>query len=302
MNAEMTEKVDVMNEGYTAEQPVFDDDGSFDVDHDLETVESNDVTSTEPVAQSVEKPSEIVPIIEQQRAETQANKAREELVKFYDAQSQILSFESDDTPPDLEQDPVGHIRWMGKKLQEQYAYIKEQQEAQKQAFEQQQYNTHLNQFLENSVTAVKSKYSDFDAAADFLYDARAKQLGALSSICPDYANKSTIDSIIGQELRTIVATCAQRGVNPAEELYAIAKNLGYQSQASKTLPSNDQIAELQSRQNSARTLTASGGGGSVGPTTLASIDRMSEEEFDAWISIPRNKEIFRQLHGAGNGY
>ncbi len=82
-------------------------------------------------------------------------------------------------------------------------------------------------------------------------------------------------------------------------LYFLILYLTYQNQA---VQANNQVAALQSRQNSARTLTASGGGGSTGPMTLASIDRMSEEEFDVWISNPKNKAIFRQLHGAGNGY
>ncbi|WP_208439719.1 hypothetical protein [Bartonella grahamii] len=295
MNAEMNE---AMNEDYRVGAPVFDDESSFDGGGDSETVTSDDVSSQEPVSQPVHEVSEIS-TVEEQRAEEQACQAREALMKFYDQKSQESYIDGDDTPLDLEKDPKGYILRMDKKLQEQGAFIKAQQEAQRQAFEQQQHDAHLNQFLENSVTAVKKKYSDFDAAADYLYETRAKQLAAWSKVYPEYAQKSTIDAIIGNELRTIVATCAQKGINPADELYGIAKNLGYQNQVEQA---NNQVAELQSRQNSARTLTASGGGGSVGPMTLASIDRMSEEEFDAWISIPRNKEIFRQLHGAGNGY
>uniref|UniRef100_UPI0035CEF666 hypothetical protein n=1 Tax=unclassified Bartonella TaxID=2645622 RepID=UPI0035CEF666 len=278
----------------------FDDESSFDAGtYDGETIDNDDVTSPEPVAEPVDKPSEIVPI-DRQRAEQQANQAREALVKFYnEPQAQTPMVEGESAPPDPTQDIIGYMGWMGKKLQEQDAYIRAQQDVQRQAIESHEFNGHLNQFLESSVTSIKDKYSDFDAAADFLYETRAKQLNAWSSVYPNYAQKSTIDAIIGDELRTIVATCAQKGGNPAEELYRIAQNLGYQNQAVQV---NNQVAELQSRQNSARTLTASGGGGSTGPMTLASIDRMSEEEFDVWISNPKNKAIFRQLHGAGNGY
>ncbi|WP_375685626.1 hypothetical protein [Bartonella sp. TT110JLCBS] len=299
MNAEMNEAMnEAMNEDYRVGAPVFDDESSFENDYEVETVENNDATPPEPVAEPVEKPSEIVPI-DRQRAEQQAQQAREALVKFYESQAQPPMVEGEGAPPDLREDPISVLTWMLDKIQKQDAYIRAQQDVQRQAIESHEFNDHLNQFLESSVTSIKDKYSDFDAAADYLYETRAKQLSAWSSVYPTYAQRSTIDAIIGDELRTIVATCAQKGGNPAEELYRIAQNLGYQNQG---VQANNQVAELQSRQNSARTLTASGGGGSVGPITLASIDGMSEEEFDAWISNPKNKAIFRQLHGAGNGY
>ncbi|WP_409360898.1 hypothetical protein ACRPOS_006045 [Bartonella heixiaziensis] len=297
MNAEMNEG---RNEDYRVGAPVFDDESSFDAGiYDGETIDNDDVTSPEPVAQPVEKPSEIVPSIEQQRAEQQAKQAREELVKFYEPQSQTPMVEGESASLDFTRDLIGYMGWIGKKIREQDAYIREQKEALRQAEEQQQHDIRLGQFFNSSVKSFQNKSSDFGDAANFLYEKRAKELSSWSSLYPEYADPNTISEIIRNELRTIVATCAQRDLNPAEEIYRIAQNLGYQT---KAIQANDQVAELQSRQNSARTLTASGGGGSVGPITLASIDRMSEEEFDAWISNPKNKAIFRQLHGAGNGY
>ncbi|WP_375639411.1 hypothetical protein [Bartonella sp. MM55XZML] len=291
MNAEMNE---AMNEDYRVGAPVFDDESSFESDYEVETVESNDATPPEPVAEPVEKPSEIVPI-DRQRAEQQAQQAREALVKFYEPQSQPPMVEGEGAPPDLREDPISVLTWMLDKIQKQDAYIRAQQDVQRQAIETHEFNGHLNQFLESSVTSIKDKYSDFDAAADFLYETRAKQLSAWSSVYPTYAQRSTIDAIIGDELRTIVATCAQKGGNPAEELYRIAQNLGYQNQA---VQANNQVAALQSRQNSARTLTASGGGGSTGPMTKETLANMSEKEFNAWISNPKNEARFYEIMGA----
>ncbi|UNF41251.1 hypothetical protein MNL08_04045 [Bartonella krasnovii] len=291
MNAEMNEG---LNEDYRVGASVFDDESSFESDHEVETVESHDVTSSEPVAEPVEQPSEIVPI-DQQRSEEQLKQARETLVKFYEQQPQAPMAEDEGSPPDLSQDIIGYMGWMGKKLQEQDAYIRAQKEALRQAEEQQQHDMHLNQFFHNSVETVKKKYSDFDAAADFLYQTREQELNSWSGIYPDYANKSTRDAIIGDELRTIVATCAQRNLNPAEELYKIAQNRGYQNQ---TVQANNQVAALQSRQNSARTLTASGGGGSVGPMTKQTLYDMPEDEFNAWVSIPKNEARFYEIMGA----
>ncbi|WP_019219068.1 hypothetical protein, partial [Bartonella florencae] len=261
MNAEMNEG---LNEDYRSGAPVFDDEGSFDVDHEVATVESHDVTSPEPVAEPVEQLSGSVPSLDRQPSEERVKQAREALVKFYETQPQAQTpiVEGESAPPDLREDPVRLVSWMLDRIQKQDAYIREQKEAIRQAEEQQQHDMRLGQFFNSSVESFQKKTGDFDAAADFLYETRAKQLSAWSSVYPNYAQKSTLDAIIGDELRMIVATCAQKGVNPAEELYRIAQNLGYQNQA---VQANDQIAALQSRQNSARTLTASGGGGSVGP-------------------------------------
>ncbi|WP_144756138.1 hypothetical protein [Bartonella saheliensis] len=290
MNAEMNEG---MTEDYTSEPAVFDDESSFESDHEIGAIESDDVSSSEPVVEPVEQPSEIVPI-DRQRSEEQLKQAREALVKFYEPQSQTPMVEDEGSPPDPREDIIGYIGWMGKKLQEQGAYIGGQKEALRQAEEQQQHDMRLNQFFYNSVETVKKKYSDFDAAVDFLYQTREQELNSWSGIYPDYANKGTRDAIIGDELRTIVATCAQRDLNPAEELYKIAQNRGYQNQA---VQANNQIAVLQSRQNSARTLTASGGGGSVGPMTKDALAAMSEREFNTWISNPRNEALFYEIMG-----
>ncbi|WP_208438407.1 hypothetical protein, partial [Bartonella vinsonii] len=266
----------------------------FDGGSDSETVTSDAISSQEPVSQPVHEPSDIS-TVEEQRAEEQARQAREALMKFHDQQSQESYVDGDDVPLDLETDPKAYILRIKKKLEEQDAFIKGLQESQRQAFEQQQYDAHLNHFLENSVTAVKKKYSDFDAAADYLYEVRAKELSAWSSLYPEYSQKGTIDAVIGQQLRVVVATCAEKGVNPAEAIYTIAQNLGYQN---KAVQANNQVAALQSRQNSAKTLTASGGGGSVGPMTKQTLSDMSEKEFDAWISNPKNEARFYEIMGA----
>ncbi|WP_375637955.1 MULTISPECIES: hypothetical protein, partial [unclassified Bartonella] len=270
-------------------------ESSFDAGtYDGETIDNDDVTSPEPVVQSVEKPSEIVPNLEQQRMEQQAKQAREALVKLYEPQSQTPMVEGENAPPDLREDPVRLVAWMLDKIQKQDAYIREQKEALRQAEEQQQHDIRLGQFFNNSVKSFQNKSSDFGDAANFLYEKRAKELSSWSSLYPEYADPNTISEIIRNELRTIVATCAQRDLNPAEEIYRIAQNLGYQNQG---VQANNQVAELQSRQNSARTLTASGGGGVTGPMTLESIGNMSDKEFGEWYSNPKNQIIFDKLMG-----
>ncbi|WP_375702378.1 hypothetical protein [Bartonella sp. AA89HNZF] len=291
MNAEMNE---AMNEDYRVGAPVFDDESSFESDYEVENVESNDVTPPEPVAEPVDKPSEIVPI-DRQHAEQQAQQAREALVKFYESQAQPPMVEGEGGPPDPTQDIIGYMGWMGKKLQEQDAYIRAQKEALRQAEEQQQHDMRLGLFFNNSVKTFQDKSSDFDAAANFLYETRAKELRSWSSLYPECADQNIIDAIIRDQLHALVATCAQRDLNPAEEIYRIAQNLGYQNQG---MQANNQVAALQSRQNSARTLTASGGGGMTGPMTKDTLANMSEKEFNAWISNPKNEARFYEIMGA----
>ncbi|WP_019224132.1 hypothetical protein [Bartonella rattaustraliani] len=265
---------------------------------DESALDEVDVSSNEetPVESDPQSSSYAVSTIDQQRAEEQAAKAREALAKFHEVQPYAADDQGEGTAPDPGQDIIGYIKWMGDKLQEQDAFIRAQQQAHQQAFEQQQYHGHLNQFLESSVKAIQGKYSDFDAAADFLYNTRATQLSAWSTIYPAYAHRETIDGIIGDELRTVVANCAEKGVNPAEEIYRLAQNLGYQA---KGVQANHQLAALENRQNSSKTLTASGGTGSGGSMTKETIANMSEREFNAWISNPKNEAVFNELMGVG---
>ncbi|MET3560590.1 hypothetical protein ABID39_001296 [Bartonella japonica] len=193
-----------------------------------------------------------------------------------------------DAPPDPQKDFMGYMQWLGKKIHE-HEGANNKQQPHSTALEAEQ----LHNFYQQSVANVKQKYHDFDQAADFIYETRAKQLAACASLYPEMADPKVVDTVIGNELKKILQDCAQKNQNPAEVIYTIAQRIGYTN-----LPNN--IGEnLQERHNSARTLAAYNGLTPNGPISLDMLDKMSEAEFSTWVTDPKNKAAFNRLMGGG---
>ncbi|GAA5100568.1 hypothetical protein [Bartonella acomydis] len=192
-----------------------------------------------------------------------------------------------DAPPDPQKDFMGYIEWLGKNLYKQGGGLSQQEPALSAEAEQ------LSAFYQQSVISVKQRHDDFDQAADFIYDTRAKQLAAFSALYPEMADPNVIDALIGSELKQIVQDCAKKNQNPAEVLYTIAQKIGYTNSA-KSL-----VEDFQKRQNSARTLAAYNGVTPNGPISLDMLDKMSETEFNRWVADPKNKAAFHRLMGGG---
>ncbi|MCZ2328874.1 hypothetical protein [Bartonella sp. F02] len=196
------------------------------------------------------------------------------------------SLQNGETPPDPQKDFMGYMQWLGKAVQRQEAEQEKKQQIQTPPEPEQ-----LRSFFQNSTAQVKQKYHDFDQAANFVYDMRATQLSAFSSIYPEMADPKIIDEMIGEELKQIVHDCARKNQNPAEVIYAMAQKIGYKNQQ------NSLVDNIQERKNSARTLSAYNGLSTNGPISLAMIDKMSEAEFSHWINDPKNKATFNRLMG-----
>ncbi|WP_455476319.1 hypothetical protein [Bartonella sp. B17] len=191
--------------------------------------------------------------------------------------------QEEETPPDPKKDFMGYMQWLGKTLHKQgLLHTKQPPNASSQAEQ-------LHSFYQKSVVDVKQKYHDFDKAADFIYDMRAKQLAAFSSLYPEMADQQVIDTVIGNELKQILQECVRKNQNPAEVIYSIAQSIGYKNHQSNV------VENLQDTHQSARTLAAYNGLTPNGPISLDMLDKMSETEFSTWISDPKNKAAFNSL-------
>ncbi|WP_208441728.1 hypothetical protein [Bartonella raoultii] len=210
---------------------------------------------------------------------------QQRLVQEGTQQQNVQGGAEGDAPPDPQKDFMGYIQWLGKALYKQGALISEQIPVMNPEAEQ------LHAFYQQSVVDAKQKHDDFDQAADFIYDTRAKQLAAFSSLYPEMADPNVVDALIGNELKQILRDCAKKNQNPAEVIYAIAQKIGY------TNASNNIAENLQERQNSARTLAAYNGMTPNGPISLEMLDKMSEAEFSRWVADPKNKAAFNRLMG-----
>ncbi|CBI76849.1 conserved protein of unknown function [Bartonella clarridgeiae 73] len=214
-------------------------------------------------------------------------------------------------PPDPQKDFMGYMQWLGQMLQIKQETLEAQQSASRlQEFSEAET---LQSFFHQSVETVKKVHHDFDQAADFLYEMRAKQLAACASLYPELTDPKVIDAMIGDELKKIVQDCNKKNKNPAEVIYTIAQTIGYtgpqnhegeaiQSHQGESVQGIKSLQEsvwgeenIQERQNSARTLAAYNGLSPNGPISLELLDKMSEAEFTVWIDNPKNKAAFNHL-------
>ncbi|ATO57856.1 hypothetical protein [Bartonella sp. 1-1C] len=221
-------------------------------------------------------------------------------------------------PPDPKKDFMGYLQWLGQMLQNK----QETSEVQQTASQGQEISEaeRLQSFFHQSVETVKKTHSDFNQAADFVYEMRAKQLAACASLYPELTDPKVIDAMIGDELKKIVQDCREKNKNPAEVIYTIAQTIGYttpqnhkgeiiQDYQGQSIQETEETKSLQEsvwgekafqeRQNSARTLVASNGLSPNGPISLDLLDKMSEGEFNVWIDNPKNKAAFNHLMSGG---
>ena len=177
-------------------------------------------------------------------------------------------------------------------------------------------------FYNYSAQVAQKKYNDYDKAEQYYYNTRSNQLKSLSAVYEEFSNDAAISNSIRGELQNIVTKCAQRGLDPAEQIYALSKNLGYVSEASDNAPKNNvdssNTAMINSEQTQANIPTkpsnvmdfnkkaalhrssktiANGGGEYLDVSSLEDLDDMSPEDLERWFSNSKNLEKFRRLGG-----
>ncbi|MET3590334.1 hypothetical protein ABID23_001440 [Bartonella silvatica] len=223
----------------------------------------------------------------QENPQTEPSASQQQLLQDATQEKDAQNEANGEVPPDPQKDFMGYIKWLGQALHKQEALLSQQSSSPALAAEQ------LHDFYQKSVVAVKQRHHDFDQAADFIYETRAKQLAAYASLYPEMADQNVVDGVIGNELKQILRDCAKKNQNPAEVIYAIAQKIGY---TNTSQPMNE---NLQERHNSARTLAAYNGLTPNGPISLDMLDKMSEAEFSNWVSDPKNRASFNRLMGGG---
>ncbi len=144
---------------------------------------------------------------------------QQRLVQESAQQQNVQGGAQGDAPPDPQKDFMGYIQWLGKTLHKQEALLGEQTLAMNPEAEQ------LSAFYQQSVMNVKQRHDDFDQAADFIYDTRAKQLAAFSSLYPEMADPNVVDALIGNELKQILRDCAKKIKIPPKCFMLLRKKL-----------------------------------------------------------------------------
>jgi len=193
------------------------------------------------------------------------------------------------TPPDPREDFLGFARWQSSeiaRLNQQLAASARQAEEESRAAAAE---AALMQEWDNSVEALRAQREDADEALDFLQNARLGQLQALAAADPRFGDRNFCQRQIFSELRDIIIGTYQRGVNPAEAVYDLAKAYGYGRDETARL---GKIAEAA---QAARSLTAGAGGEAGDPYLLETVANLSEAEFAKWYD--KNRGSFRAMFG-----
>lgn len=205
--------------------------------------------ATEPVADPVDPPDVVEPVIEPDHVKSTAadpnvflermlseERARtaEMQAKLKQMQDQLAAI-SKPVAPDLESDPVGHLTFQIKEMQD---ALKAMRDGSIQQTEQQQQEQAAREFQTTVHTAIsdfKKSHDDYDAAYKHLRSTRESDL-----IEAGYT-KNEATQRLNQDEFNIALRAVQSGKNPAEVAYAMAKRAGYTSEKLAATPKIDQI-------------------------------------------------------------
>lgn len=149
----------------------------------------------------------------------------------------------------------------------------------------------LQNFMNNSVEVARKKHSDYDKAAEYYLNTRKEHFKALSGAYPDSHTDQGALHYVQDELGRMIANCAKNKQNPAEQIYLMAKRLGYVSNDVKEV--KDNVKRVNFVQKATKTLASSAGSSVMDEEGIPT----DEDEFDAWInSDPKNRQrYYRQL-------
>lgn len=245
-----------------------------------EQTETTETTETEPVEQTeqTEQPETDVDasVIEFQKAQQEKllAESREKLAQFFNAQnnSGAVHEPTQHDRPNPQDDMIGWMQYVDRMMHEDQQMRQQMMERQQQAQREQEFAKQIDTFYRTSMKAAEHTKPDINQAVDYLYDLRANEMRKIAHLYPDLNDDAVVDQRIGMEYRDIVIACAQRGLDPADELYKMALARGYKSQ---TKP---KLSELQRKQTSAKSLTGSAGKSGDDAMSLEWIDSLSEDE------------------------
>lgn len=170
-------------------------------------------------------------------------------------------------PVEFEEDPLGYTKDALATHQERMARLEAEQ---------------AHRAIVDSVRSLEDQFTqehpDYDDAAVYLRDFRIKELELLGVTDPNQVRAS-----LYQSAQWVVNQAMAQGKNPAELLYATAKQYGYKGkEPAKEAPKQD--AELATIQKGMATAKSLSGGGEATPGELSVEEalKLPAKEFDAW--------------------
>lgn len=219
-----------------------------------------------------------------ERAE-RMEKAFQEILKRTSGQPQQQQGDIQQKPaqiPDFNQDPIGNLQGKLAIALERIDQLTGQTQQHRQQTQQQvEYNQFLNQY-HASVQAYARTQPDFGEAYNWLAQTAQAQIEARY---PDLSHQE-VQQRLNAEEENIVRYAFQKGRNPAEAIYNVAKSLGFKKEPAQ--PEN-KLARLAAGQKAASSLS----GGKNAPNgqdnlSLEYLATLHGDEFDkAWALMEK---------------
>jgi len=215
-------------------------------------------------------------------------------------QQQEQPKQEEQPPPNPEEDIFGYAKWQAEKVKALEDKLNNQETQTRQQQEVAQQEQAIWNEWSQSAQSYAAQKPDFGDAIKWLSDFRGKQLSAMAMIDDRFSTPQGVNEQINQELRAIVLSAKQKGVNPAEVVHQIALSYGFQAKAPD--PANvdlpEKLAGIASAQEAARTVgqvTGRTGGDAMTPESIAA---MPPAEFERWAADPKNARLLDKMLGA----
>lgn len=223
----------------------------------------------------------------QARYASDLSKARDDLAKILQSQQKPVVQEQAPQLPDIDTDPVGHLR---AKIAQNEAQLEEEKKWRKSQEETQQ-NAGRMEAVKKEVERLEREYvakvPDYYEAQKFLVDSWVKQAQAIG-MDPSQA-------VAARTLETI-QIAAQRNMNPAEVAHLLAKSVGYAGQVQSQAPANN-LETVARGQAVARSPSAIPGSPPSGTPAIDALANMDDDDFAKAIEGGGWDKIKKQMLG-----
>lgn len=175
------------------------------------------------------------------------------------------------SPPSLDQDPVGFVGHLEQRIDQKIQALEHQQAQTLAERQQQQQLAQLTTVAQAHVQGFAAQNPDYFDALQHVRGMRAAQYRAMG------LSEEQVIAQIGHDELAFANTALQNRRNIAESLYEFAKASGYAPKAAERKPSEMLAAEAKGV--AAAKSLGTGGGGSTGMPSLEALATMSDEEF-----------------------
>lgn len=256
--------------------------------------------ATDPAAKPDDAKTVDLRALQEARAEAREAKQRtaileqrtNEMLAFFNQQNQNQpqATKAPEIPP--EDDALGRINWLVDQFQQQSTRQAEERQQQEQQGQRNQTLSRLGQ-LEQQFRAATP---DYDDAVRFMGESRESEL----ALAYPLSTQEQRQAYVLREWEGLVAQSVQAGVNPAEQVYKLAKMRGYAGAtpaAPAPTPPRPDLAAVAAAQQRHQSLSDAPGGETVAPLDAKALARMSDKDFKAWMSKKGNEQKFDEIMG-----